>query len=404
MKSFPPKAPETVLATITQDMPDRVESRCRHFGTCGGCQLQDLPYASQTAAKQAMLIDLLRNAGIHALPKIELHTADPWAYRNRARMRVQGDIIGYSRRASNDFLSIEECPITSPLLWHTASTLQAIIRENKAQWPKNTSSFELFVNDDESALQLSLLLDATVATVDREAPSALRKLCEQLQPQIPQLVGAGLSVAATPDRTQPKRIQESQRVEIARWGQPALDYTVAGRSYRITRNAFFQVNRYLTDTMVNLVTDQRGGALAWDLFAGAGLFSVPLTDRFEQVIAVEIGEPAATDLAAHLQACGPQHKAIRSTTQDFLETKTKQCGQTPDLIILDPPRAGLGYSVVRMLSQIEPREVVYVSCDAGTFARDAKPLIDSGYKLAALHLLDLFPQTFHTETIAVFRR
>ncbi len=404
MKPPDHNAPETLLATITQAMPERVEPRCRHFGTCGGCQLQHLPYEQQTAAKQAMLIDLLHTSGLHTHPQIELHTADPWAYRNRARMRVQGNNIGYSRRASNDFLSIEECPITSPLLWHAASTLQTIARDSKTSWPTSTSSFELFANHDETALQLSLQLDATVATVDREAPAALRKLCETLQAHIPQLAGAGLSVAATPDRTQSRRIQESQRVEIARWGRPALNYTVAGRSYHITRNAFFQVNRYLTGTMIDIVTHQRSGNLAWDLFAGAGLFSVPLTERFQQVIAVEIGEPAATDLAAHLQACGPKHQAIRSTTQAFLEAQTRRPSAIPDLIVLDPPRAGLGYPVVRTLSQIGPREIVYVSCDAGTFARDAKPLIDSGYTLAALHLLDLFPQTFHTETIAVFRR
>ncbi len=393
-------APETLLNNITQAMTERVEPHCQYFGTCGGCQLQHLPYEQQTTAKQAMLIDLLHNAGLHALPEIQLHTAAPWAYRNRARMREQGSAIGYSRRASNDFLPIAECPIVSPLLWQTAQALQAGI----AKWPASTSSFELFVNDDESAIQLSLQLEANVATVDREAPANLRALCDALQARIPQLTGAGLSVAATPDPAQSRRVQESQRVEIARWGQSSMHYNVAGRDYRITRNAFFQVNRHLAAQMVNLVTHHRSGALAWDLFAGAGLFSVPLTERFTQVVAVEIGEPAATDLAAHLQACGPQHKAIRSTTQAFLEAQAKSPTTTPDLIVLDPPRAGLGPAVTHALSQIGPSEIVYVSCDAGTFVRDAKTLIKTGYTLAELHLLDLFPQTFHTETIAVFRR
>ncbi len=399
MRPLDPNSPETLLANITQTTPERVAPHCQHFGACGGCQLQHLPYTSQITAKQAMLIGVLRRSGLQTLPQIELHTADPWTYRNRARMRVQDNHIGYSRRASNDFLAIHDCPIVSPLLWQTAQALK-----DESAWPPATGSFEIFVNHDESALQLSLQLEATVATVDREAPAALRKLCERLQAQIPQLAGAGLSVAAAPDRTQSKRVQESQRVEIARWGQPALNYTVVGRSYTITRNAFFQVNRYLTEAMVHLVTNHRSGALAWDLFAGAGLFSVPLTENFEQVIAVEIAEPAATDLATHLQACGPQHKAIRSTTQAFLQSQAKQPSAIPDLVILDPPRAGLGAAVTRALSQIGPREIVYVSCDAGTFARDARSLVDSGYALAALNLLDLFPQTFHTETIAVFRR
>src|SRR5579871_2369432 len=110
MKPADRNTPEALLANLTQAMPERAQPQCRHFGACGGCQLQHLPYAAQVTAKQAMLVDLLHNAGLHTLPELKLHTADPWAYRNRARMRVQANAIGYSRRASNDFLAIAECP------------------------------------------------------------------------------------------------------------------------------------------------------------------------------------------------------------------------------------------------------------------------------------------------------
>ena len=253
-----------------------------------------------------------------------------------------------------------------------------------------------------SAVQLAVQLDATVSDVDRDAPRHLRTLCEALRVAVPQLTGAGLSVAAVPDQAQSRRVQQSQRIEIARWGKPALDYPVDGRSYHVTRNAFFQVNRYLTAEMVRTVVEARTGTLAYDLFAGAGLFSVVLAERFERVIAVEIGEPAASDLALHLHACGPQHTSVRSTALDFLQRHAH--AQAPDLIVLDPPRAGLGLPTVRALLEARAREIVYVSCDAGTFARDARPLVESGYTLTCLHLFDLFPQTFHTETIAVFRK
>ncbi len=397
-------APELLLSSITAAMPDRVVPRCRHFGACGGCQLQHLPYPSQLAAKQSMLLDLLEQAGLRGVSEPQVHAAEPWQYRNRARMRVEGDAIGYSRRASNEFLAIEECPITSPLVWHAASTLQRLVRSGSAKWPVGTVAFEVFANSDESAVQLSLQVDASVTTVDRDAPRDLRVLCDTLRSEVPQLVGAGLSVAAVPDKTQSRRVQESQRVEIARWGESALTYRVDHRSYRITRNAFFQVNRFLTATMAQLVIGNRQGELAYDLYAGAGLFSVPLTERFRTVIAVEIGDPAATDLAAHLHLVGRRDTAVRSTALDFLNAQFRSGSPAPDLVVLDPPRAGLGMPTVRSLLQARPREIVYVSCDAGTFARDAKPLVESGYTLAALHLLDLFPQTFHTETIAVFRR
>ena len=332
-----------------------------------------------------------------------MHAAEPWTYRNRARLRMQGAEIGYSRRASNDFLPIEECPIVSTLLSRTAFLLRDLVRKKEVQWPFAASSMELFANAEESELQLTLQLDATVTTVDREAPRALRTLCERVRSEVPELAGAGLSVAATPDARQTRRMQESQRMEIARWGQSWLTYHVNGQAYRVTRGAFFQVNRYLTATMQDLVTRGHRGTLAYDLFAGAGLFSVPLTKRFEQVVAVEIGEPAATDLAAHLRACGPKHRAIRDTALGFLQRQLSS-NQQPDIIVLDPPRAGLGAPLVRALLQTDATKIVYVSCDASTFARDAKALVESGYKLETLHLLDLFPQTFHTETIAVLRR
>ncbi len=395
-------SPEALLQTLIAAEPGRVAARCRHFGACGGCQLQDVPVEAQFAAKQAMLVELLRRAGIRDLPHIATHAAEPWLYRNRVRMRVSGADIGYSRRASHDFLPIEECPILSPLLWHAAVEVRDLVRSGRARWPASTASFELFTDAEERELQLALQLDATVAGVDRDAPRDLRTLCEALRVTVPQLVGAGLSVAAAPDPSQSRRVQQSQRVEIARWGEPALDYMVDGRAYRITRNAFFQVNRFLTAEMVQTVVSSRTGALAYDLFAGAGLFSVPLTERFAQVIAVEIGEPAASDLALHLAQCGPQHRSVRSTALDFLQRQSH--AHAPDLVVLDPPRAGLGMPAVRALLQANAREIVYVSCDAGTFARDARPLIDSGYTLTSLHLFDLFPQTFHTETIAVFRK
>ncbi|MGI4852851.1 MAG: class I SAM-dependent RNA methyltransferase [Janthinobacterium lividum] len=349
-----------------------------------------------------MLFDVLQRAGVRDTPMPQVHAAEPWGYRNRARMRVESGSIGYSRRASNDFLPIQECPIVSPLVWRAAQTLQSTTAENKVPWPVGTRSFELFANDDESGLQLSLHLDATVATVDRDAPRDLRLLCDALKQQIPNLAGAGLLVGAIPDPKQPRRVQESGRVEIARWGETSLLYNVDGTAYRVTRNAFFQVNRFLTATMRQLVTAGRTGSLAYDLFAGAGLFSVALAGQFAKVVAIEIGEPAATDLATHLRACGEQHRAIRSTVLDFLQRSTGN--ERPDLIVLDPPRAGLGPQTTRALARLNPREIVYVSCDAGTFAADCRTLVDYGYKLETLHLLDLFPQTFHTETIAVLRR
>ena len=396
--------PEDLLTEIVSAIPERVGPACRHFGACGGCQLQDLPQPAQLRAKRDMLRDLLKTSGISSAPEPVMHAAEEYGYRNRARMRVEGGAVGYSRRASHAFLPVDECPIVTPLIWRAAEALRDLATSGSARWPAETESFELFANGDETALQLSVQVNATVAEVDRNAPRDFRMLADALQRVIPQLVGAGLSVAATPDPSLPRRVQETQRTEIARWGQPHLQYDVAGHTYRVTRNAFFQVNRFLTSTMVDLVVEQRSGTLVYDLFAGAGLFSVQLAQRFAQVVAVEIGQPAAGDLAAHLRETGREHRAVRSTALEFLEQQNRANAPRPDLIVLDPPRAGLGPQALAALIRRGAPQIVYVSCDAGTFARDARALVDSGYSLTVLHLLDLFPQTFHTETIAVLHR
>ncbi len=384
--------PNVGLDSILAPSPHRITPRCLHFGICGGCQYQHMPDALQLHTKSAILQRLLEATGVPA-PTPQLHAGPPYAYRNRMRLRLQDNRIGYNRRASNTFLPIQQCPIVSPLLWQTAAAL------NGAPLPAGTTEAELFATAEDTAVQLTLHLDADVTTIDRDAPAAFRALCTGLANVIPQLVGAGLLVHAPATPGTSRRIQQRQRIEISRWGQPDLPYVVDDRTYTVSRGAFFQVNRFLTGTLVDIVLGNRTGNLALDLFAGAGLFSLPLTQRFHQVIAVEVGQPAATDLNRLLQLQGPQHRAIPQTTLAFL----KSYKGAPDLVVLDPPRAGIGTDALRALLKLAPAEIVYISCDPTTFARDARSLVDSRYAVEELHLVDLFPQTFHMETVAVFR-
>ncbi len=400
-RKLPSGGAETLVLSLVEAQPRRAMPRCRHFGQCGGCQLQHVPAEVQLAAKQEAVVSLLSRAGVQNVPAPQTHAAEPWEYRNRVRMRVENGSIGYSRRGSNAFLPIEECPILSPLLWRTARAMQQMVQAGEARWPAGIESFELFANGDETGLQLSVLLDSTVQTIDRDAPAALRTLATTLHAEVPALTGAGLLAKAVPDAALSRRVRESARVEVARWGTSALLYAVNGTDYRVTRGAFFQVNRFLTDTMQRLVVEGRGGARAWDLYAGAGLFSVPLSKQFRTLTPVEVGQPAAADLQHALQESGPSHRAVHSAVADFLK---QTHANPPDLVVLDPPRAGLGRDTATRLARAAAAEIVYVSCDADTFARDARTLVDSGYRLTLLHLLDLFPQTFHTETVAVFRK
>jgi 23S rRNA (uracil1939-C5)-methyltransferase len=161
------------------------------------------------------------------------------------------------------------------------------------------------------------------------------------------------------------------------------------------------VNRSLIDTMVRVVTAGRSGDLAWDLYAGVGLFSRVLAKSFARVVAVEGSETAAADLAQASKSTGI--RAVCASTADFLREAVVQ-RERPQLVVMDPPRAGVGAEVCALLARLKAEEMVYVSCDPVTFSRDLRAMVDSGYTLVQLHLVDMFPQTFHLETVAVLRR
>src|SRR5262249_29272653 len=222
--------------------------------------------------------------------------------------------------------------------------------------------------------------------VDR---AELKRLCQKLAERLPQLAGAS-SFVQSPGQ----RYLAPQQPALL-YGVPKIQYQTRVASYTVSAGSFFQTNRFLTDKLVEIVIGDRKGTLALDLYAGVGLFSVVLANHFEQLIAVESAPVSARDLEAN---AAPNIKISRQTTESFLAKSHRTI--KPELIIVDPPRSGLGERVTSFLG-IPARELVYVSCDPATLARDLKVLIRHGWELRELNLVDLFPQTFHIETVAV---
>lgn len=385
---------EAKLLNIIEPSANRIEPRCIHFGECGGCHYQHTDCATQTAMKHNILRETLERAGLTDLPEIQPHTSEPWHYRNRIRLRIaefEGILrVGYLRRASSEFLPIQMCPISAPLLFKAAEALLHLAQQdsNISRWIQAATEIELFTTADETKLQITLF-------VSKEPAKSFTELCTQLQQLIPELVGAGTAILA-PEAGRGRKVQKT--TQGTSWGTEGLNYIAANESYWVSRGGFFQVNRFLIDELVNLVTSKCSGTLAWDLFAGAGLFSRPLTKTFTQVVAVEA---AADDLTRTFK--GEGKRAIAATTLDFLRTVVVQ-RERPDLIVLDPPRAGIGLEACSLLARLKTKQIVYVSCDPVTLGRDLKAMVDSGYRLAELHMIDLFPQTFHLETVAILQR
>lgn len=385
-------ATKASLLEILTPSESRVVPGCAHFGECGGCHYQHASYDAQIAIKTAILREVFEQAGLESLPEIQTHRSEPWRYRNRTRLRVElldGQWrVGYSRRGTNVFLPIHECPISAPLIWRASQALLQVARESTAagQCARQAAEVEFFVTGDESILQMTLFV--------RREDRGFTAFCVRMRELLPELTGAG---SALLPKNVPQRQAQKPRL-LSDWGAPGVNYQAVEEDYWITRGAFFQVNRFLLDDLVTTVTQDRSGLLAWDLYAGVGLFSRVLARSFNQVVAVEV---AGDDLINTFKAPG-QH-AIRSTTLDFLQAAVVQ-RQRPQLIVMDPPRAGLGEEVCTLLGRISAAEMVYVSCDPVTLARDLKRLVAAGYRIVNLHLVDLFPQTFHLESVVVLRK
>jgi 23S rRNA (uracil1939-C5)-methyltransferase len=338
---------------ILQPAPERITPGCEYFGNCGGCQYQHADYSFQLAQKPAILREMLRRlAGIEYGSEIHLISGPPWEYRNRIQLHFAEGEVGFHRAGSRELCPIDHCPISSPKLNEVIAKLAWAAK--RPEWPRFLRSLEVFTN--ETDIQLNI--------VDSMRPVAARFF---------EWCGTFLDgMAANP-----------------------IQYAAAGHSFRINRGSFFQVNRFLIDQLVAEVLDSARGSSAIDLYAGVGLFSLALAERFEHVSAVERGGPAYRDLEANTAAVGGRLRTQKSSAEEFLAGLES----APELVIADPPRAGLGKEATAQLLRLRPQALKLVSCDPSTLARDLKKLLEA-YRIERLTLVDLFPQTYHFEVVA----
>jgi len=338
--------------TIEQPSPHRVDARCPYFGSCGGCQYQHADYDYQVEQKRAILLEnLQRLGGITYQGDINTITGDPWFYRNRIQLHFDKSQSGFNRHGSNQLVPVEECFISSPLLVDAIRQLSTIV--TKPEWPTFLQSLELFSN--ETDLQINVL--------DSTRPIAAR-FFDWLKKFLPLAPGP-------------------------------IAYQAVGHSFRISHGAFFQVNRFLIEKLVAEVIGDSAGEHAIDLYAGVGLFSLPLSAKFAKVDSVERSGPAVQDLEFNAQQSEITNvNAERVSAEDFLHG----IHTPPDLIVVDPPRSGLGKEATQELIRVKPRKLTIVSCDPATLARDLKQLL-TAFEIKRMTLVDLFPQTYHLETV-----
>lgn len=377
------------LDQVLEASPRRIQPGCPYFYQCGGCQYQHIEYDDQLRYKTEILRETLRRIAKVDVDDIVPHPSPPWNYRNRARMRAQTKpefAIGYNRFGSDELLPVRECPISSPLINHV---LSAVWRQGEAgNVPSGTLEMEFFANADDSELLLEVILDAKQGK--RNLP-ALAEFARALRAEAPAVIGVP-GIAKRPG-ADTKRLGTTGEA-IRGLGCTAVAYRTAAANYHVSAGSFFQTNRYLIDEMVALTTAGRRGASALDLYAGTGLFTLPLAENFRRVTAVE----AAPLSFADLERNAPGNIAARQTmVEDFLSGSARD-GKY-DYVVLDPPRGGLGEKAAHALAELKAPEITYASCDPATLARDVRVLLGAGYVVRGAHLLDMFPQTFHIESI-----
>ncbi len=365
------------LIEVLKPSADRVSAPCQHFGVCGGCQYQHIRYERQLEVKCEILRETLSRIGhIRWEGPIALHRSPPFGYRNRAQWKVRSHggrpAIGYFRAGSTALCPARECPILAPALAETLAALSELVA--RGALPETLQEIEAFLSPQKSELLLNVSL--------RRFPASRGGLAKTLREALPGL--ASLLILETP----------GERMELD--GPGFIHYEAVGEKYRVGHMSFFQVNHFLIDEMIEAVAGGESGRLALDLFAGVGLFARALARHFEKVVAVESDPAAARDLDINLAADRPTAQTANCDAQKFLNGWQ----ETPDLVVLDPPRVGVEPRALERLAELEPGHVTYVSCDPATLARDLERLTRAGYRLAGLELFDVFPETFHIESVA----
>jgi 23S rRNA (uracil1939-C5)-methyltransferase len=382
------------LDGILAASPRRVDPRCPYFQRCGGCHYQHTDYEHQLEIKAAILKENLRRiARLDLNAELRVHPSPPWNYRNRSRFKVQTApefALGYYKFNSHELLAVEACPISSPLINRALAAMWQVGRAGSV--PPGVQEIEFFANSDDTQL---------LAEVYCSPETAAEPFTADLKAALAEVSGV-VFFAARP----PKAEGQGDARQLG--GSGHLTYSTRLASYRVSAGAFFQVNRHLTDELVEIVVHWGGGrdahrtagrdagaaGTALDLYAGVGLFSSVLNREFERVIAVESSPTSHADLLYNSPA---NVKAVRATTEQYLENVAGKL--RPELVVVDPPRSGLGERVIKGLMKLAAPRITYVSCDPATLSRDLARLLQSGYRVEEAHLVDLFPQTYHLESV-----
>lgn len=377
------------IETILQPGPERTEARCSVFGQCGGCQWQHVATASQRDWKRAIVEESLNRIG--KLPQTEVlptigSDETAWAYRNRVQWDIEpaGDELagtgeyhlGYHSVQSHTVVEFDHCHIIPDSLNAVALNLRQRLR-HRHELASGLLRVEAMQNH---AGQILL-------TFEGERTAALEQLAQSIMEDFPAIVGVTHKPSGH-GASMPTVIQ----------GQGYLTEKLGSQEFRVSAGSFFQTNRKAGEHILAALDAQllpNAGSLL-DLYAGVGVFALHFKDKARRILAIESAQSAMADARANCDALGTNH--IELKTGD-VRTVLRGSKESFDVAIVDPPRAGCQPDILNWLSSHVKRQLLYVSCNPTTLARDLKSLVEQGWRVQTVQPIDMFPQTYHIETV-----
>lgn len=375
---------ERVRARITEDKerfahaepvevlaasPDRVEPVCPHFGAglCGGCHWQHIAYPAQLDHKRAVTIDQLRRIGKIEEPPVRptQPAPSPWGYRAHATFTASAEgWLGFWSANRERLIPIETCAILDP-------DLMMLFEQLDLDAPEITRVRFQIGSDPEDVMLVLETEDDLPPEIELDFPVSVNFL-----------------------------LSDNEPVNLI--GKSNVVYDILEHAFRVTAGGFFQANPPVAETLVQEVLerlDLRGNETVLDLYSGVGLFTAFLAERAGLVISIESYPPAVTDAEVNL-ADLDNVEIVEGSAERVLPDLEGPV----DVVVVDPPRTGMSVDVMDELGRLNPPTLVYVSCDPATLARDSARLIKKGYRLLDVQPVDMFPQTFHIEAVALFER
>jgi 23S rRNA (uracil1939-C5)-methyltransferase len=392
------------LTQILVPSSQRVRPACIVADKCGGCQWQPVSYAQQLSEKQHQVVEALRRLGKFEAPVVEPILAAPASlgYRNKVTYPLalsQGNVqAGYYRKGSHRLVNLNQCPVQdpriNPFLAGIKQDLQTLVHTqgwqiyNEQFHKGNLRHFSLRIGRRTGEVLLTLIgCDPNLPNLDTQVQIWLQ--------QYPDLVGVCFN--HNPERD--NRIFGPTTHCLA--GRSEVSEQFAGLQFQIGADTFFQIYTEQAEALVHLILaglDLQGHEQILDAYCGIGTLSLPLAQRCRHLIGLELHPATVTQAQANAKHNQIDNAEFRVGA---VETLLPQISQTPDIVILDPPRKGCTPAVLNSLLRLAPRRIVYMSCNPTTLARDLQLLCAGGqYQLERVQPADLFPQTAHVEALA----